>query len=684
MKFPLSMLRDFVETRLDAERIGDLLTMAGFELEGIEKFGEEDVLDIKVVSNRGDGLSVFGLSREILAKDLGSKPTDLYRRAQLRFVDVAVSESIHIPESTASIESESCRRFSVRKFEGVDASSSSPAWMQARLEACGMRPISLLVDLTNYVMLELGQPLHAFDFDLLADRRIRVRHALPGEKLTTLNGIEHELDGQMMICDGNKVIGVPGVMGGLETEVTDSTSNVLLESANFVNNTVRKTRKQLGLNTEASYRFERSVDPEGVVAATQRFTELLLQSDPKVRVSNVIDLYPGKSHFASVRVRPARASMLLGMSISLDEARNYLERLGMDVKVDGEDLIVAPPSWRPDIVREEDLVEEFGRVHGYEKIPEAWPSGSTPLGGPQGKELIKDRLRESLLRSGFSQMISHSLRSEHRLDEPCERVAPRNPASPDHNILRSSLMPGLAEAARRNGSKNLHIFEMGKVFFNWQGEYGETTYVALLSQGHLFPPNRQNEVVPTADFFTVKATLVDLFTGLGIQDQLSFEPLEDADDRFHPTRTARIMTASREFVGTIGQIHPSVASEVGLESDTVLAELAWDYLIVECKPELGIRSISRNPASRRDIAILISKQVPYSQIETAISKVGGEVLEKQWLFDVFEGKGVPEGSHSLGIGMQFRKMGANFTDEEANQVRDEIVAELGTLGATLR
>jgi phenylalanyl-tRNA synthetase beta chain len=684
MKFPLSMLRDFVDTQLNAEQIGDLLTMAGFELEGIEQFGEEAVLDIKVVSNRGDGLSVFGLSREILAKDLEAKPTELYNRAKDRFSDVQVTEYIDIPPTTASIESEFCRRFSVRKFEGVNAASSSPDWMQSRLEACGMRPISLLVDLTNYVMLELGQPLHAFDFDLLAESRIRVRHATPGEKLTTLNGIEHDLDGQMMICDGVKPVGVPGVMGGLETEVADATTNVLLESANFVNNTVRKTRKQLGLNTEASYRFERSVDPDGVVAATQRFTELLLLSDPAVKISNVIDHYPGKSSFAPVRVRPSRASMLLGMEITPEQAQNYLERLGMDVKPEGDDLIVAPPSWRPDIVREEDLIEELGRVHGYEKIPEAMPSGSTPLGGPQGRELIKDRLRESLLRSGFSQMISHSLRSEHPLDEPCERVAPRNPASPEHNILRSSLLPGLAEAARRNGSKNLHIFEMGKAFYNWQGEYGETTYVALLSQGNLLPPNRQNELVPTADFFTLKSTLEDLFITLGIQNQLTFETLEDTDDRFHPTRTARIMTNSREFVGTIGQIHPGIANEIGLESDTIIAELAWDYLIDECKPELGIKSISRNPASRRDIAILIHKSIPYAQIEAAISKAGGEVLEKHWLFDVFEGKGVPEGSHSLGIGMQFRKMGANFTDEEANQVRDAIVAELGTLGAILR
>ena len=684
MKFPLSMLRDYVETHLDAEQVGDLLTMAGFELEGIEQVDGEDVLDIKVVSNRGDGLSVFGLSREILAKDLESKPTELYQRASHRFESTTVFESLVIEDTIATIASEFCRRFSVRKFEGVDASASAPEWIQVRLESCGMRPISLLVDLTNYVMLELGQPLHAFDFDKLAGGKLIVRHAREGEKLTTLNEVEHELSGQMMICDGASAVGVPGIMGGLATEVTGTTTSVLLESANFVNNNVRKTRKQLGLNTEASYRFERSVDPDGVTAATRRFTELLLSVQPNVKVSNIVDLYPGKSSFPSVRVRPVKASTLLGMEITLAEAKNYLERLGMDVRESEGDLLVVPPSWRPDIVREEDLIEELGRVHGYERIPEALPSGSTPLGGPQGTELMKDKLRDSLLRSGYMQMISHSLRSEHVLDEPCERVEPRNPASPDHNILRSSLLPGLAEAARRNGSKHLHIFEMGKVFYRWQGEYDETTYVALLSQGHLIPQNRQNEAVPSADFFTLKATLQDAFLSLGIKKDVTWVAMDEIDSRFHPSRAAKLVSASGEQVGIVGQIHPQVAVEIGLEPDTVMAEVAWDKLVSVSHPELRIKGISRNPAARRDIAILVSKAVSYEQIESVIADTAGELLEKQWLFDVFEGKGVPEGSHSLGIGMQFRKMGSNFTDVEANQVRDEIVEALGKIGASLR
>lgn len=677
------MLRDFVDTKLNAHEIGDLLTMAGFELEGIEEVGDETVLDIKVMSNRGDGLSVFGLAREVLAKDLASVPTDLYKRAAARFSDLPTDGQFEI-SGLGVIESESCRRFAVRGFENVDGSVKAPDWIQQRLEASGVRSISLVVDLTNYVMLELGQPLHAFDRAKLSGGKLVVRHARDGEKLTTLNGIEHELSGQMMICDGEKPVGVPGVMGGLDTEVTEPTTSLLLESANFVNTVVRKTRKQLGLATEASYRFERSVDPDGVVAASLRFTELLLQSSPEVQVSNIIDLYPGKQSFAPVTLRVDRACMLLGLEFSIEEAQTYLERLGMSVERIGDTLRVEPPAWRPDIVREEDLVEELGRVHGYDRIPEWNPAGESVVGGSHGKELLKDKLREALYRLGLIQIVSHSLRSEHPLDEPCERVGPRNPGSPETSLLRSSLLPGLAEAFRRNGSRDLGLFEMGKVFYNWKGEYGESLYVAWMMHGALVPVHRQNEKVPQVDFFALKSVLDQVCATLGISGQLTLEPIpDDYDGRFHPTRAATLKLNGSD-VGTLGQVHPNIAKQSGLEPETYMCELAWDWIADSVEPGLSVRNISRNPAVRRDIAILIDKSVSFANLQDKIKSAAGDLLEKHWLFDVFEGTGIPEGKHSLGIGFQLRKQGENFTDEEANQVRDRIVAELESLGATLR
>jgi phenylalanyl-tRNA synthetase beta chain len=681
MKFPYSMLRDFVDTRLSAEEVGDLLTMAGFELEGIEGIDGESVLDIKVVSNRGDGLSVFGLAREVLAKDAEARPTDLYRRAAGRFSDTeAAGEAPSIEPGIATIESAECNRFACRAFDGVVSSDHSPDWMQRRLNQAGMRPISLLVDLTNYVMLELGQPLHAFDRDKLSGGRIVVRHAMAGEKLVTLNGVEHELSGQMMICDGERPVGVPGVMGGLETEVTDATTHVLLESANFKNTAVRKTRKQLGLATEASYRFERSVDPDGVVAAIRRFTELLQAAAPGVKVSNIVDHYPAEPRPVPVQVRISRVNRLLGMPITLGEAEEYLSRLGMDVSSEGDQLTVVPPSWRPDIVREDDLIEEIGRVHGYERIPELLPQGTTTQGGAQGFEFWQDAAIKAAIRAGFVQAISHSLRDLHPLDDPrIDRIGPRNPSSPEMAWLRNSILPSLADAARRNGAKDLHLFEVGRVFGRDASGTVERVRLGMLSVGLVRGSEWTAKDPSVESFFTLKGALQEIGDTIGLTPQW----VPSADPRLHPTRQAEIVLDG-EGCGVLGQIHPDVAESSALPAETVLAELDLPAAFGHRRDTPNLTSVSRYPSVRRDISVQIQKSVDFADIERAVAKGVGDVLERQWLFDVYEGKGIPEGAHSLAIAIQLRKPDGTFTDEEANQVRERAVEALVSLGAIRR
>ena len=680
MKFPISMLRDFVQTQLDAEQLGDLLTMAGFELEGIEEVDGDSVLDIKVMSNRGDGLSVFGLAREVLAKDVASKATDLYKGAAGFFEGVVGSPGFAIPDSSAAIESEECLRFACRAFDKVDATGHSPEWMQKRLAQAGMRPISILVDLTNYVMLELGQPLHAFDREKLADQRIVVRHAKPGEKLTTLNGLEHELDGQMMICDALKPVGIPGVMGGLETEVTDGTTKLLLESANFRNTTVRKTRKQLGLNTEASYRFERSVDPNGVVRAIERFTQLLLESQAHVSYSNVVDHYPGCNERDPVSLRLERANRLLGMTIGADDAEGYLRNLGFDLSVshDPETTFrVVPPSWRPDIVREIDLVEELGRVHGYERIPSELPIGQTPVGGTKGHLYRIDLIREAMVRAGFIQVVSHSLRDLHSLDASGERVGPKNPGSPEMAWLRNSNLPCLAEAAVRNGAKDVHLFEIGKVFTP-ESEYRS---LGVLSTGSLQPSHWRKSETVAADYFSLKGAIESAFQSVEVP--LEFHSMASVDSRLHPTRCAEIRLGG-QCLGWLAQIHPNAAEAACLAEETILAEINLDALEAGALQEIAYKPISRNPSVRRDISIEISKSTAFDSVERALRQACGDVLERHWLFDVYEGKGIGEGNHSLSVALQLRKHGGNFTDEEANQVREKAVAALVALGAKPR
>jgi phenylalanyl-tRNA synthetase beta chain len=668
------MLRDFVTVDETPEAIGDLLTMAGFELEGIEIVEGDAVLDIKVCSNRGDGLSVLGLAREVLAKRPDAKPTELYNRAVNRFPvnEPSGKSGLSVP---INVQTPNCSIFAYRGFINIP-NGSSPEWMVKRLRQAGQRPISLFVDLTNYVMLELGQPLHAYDLAKLSGPEIIVRQAKDGERLKTLNGDEHTLQpNHMVIADQDRAIGLAGIMGGEETEVDENTQTVLLEAAHFNNLSVRKTRKQLGLNTDASYRFERSVDPEGVVAALNRVRDLLAE------MGHADGCLPGISDFITeikppnaLRLRLDRANRLLGLQITPEEAERYLAALGFTLHEAEDGWLVTVPSWRADIEREEDLVEELGRVHGYEKIPAWSPEGKTPPGGVSGRFLTEEVLIDGALKLGFDQVMSHSIQGpESPLDAPTQKIRLRG-VPEEIGYLRNSLLPGLAEAMRRNGGFNQQLFELGPIFT----ESSETKKaLALLIQGVVFPPDRQTEVVPTSDFFALKGAVEALANLIGEEANLN----QNAEDpRLHPTRSAKIQ--GHTWQGVLGQLHPDVAKSAGLDAQTFFAELSLNHVSSEPRPHF--HPVSRTPSIRRDIAFLIDKSVPYAQIEAAVKRALGATLESVWLFDVYEGKGVPEGAHSLALALTLRKPDATFTDEEANQEREKVVSALAPLGAQPR
>ncbi len=674
------MLLDFVKTDLNAEQAGDLLTMAGFELEGIDVVNGESVLDIKVMSNRGDGLSVFGLAREVLAKDQSAKPTELYEAAHNRFAD-NLTPNTQDP-TLVSIKTTDCIRYACRAFTDLKK-STAPSWITERLEKAGMRSISLLVDLTNYVMLELGQPLHAFDFDKLRGGKIVVRKAREGEKLVTLDEQERELKPfMMMICDAERPVAVAGVMGGLESEVSSATKTMLLESAHFLSTSVRKTRRALGMSTEASYRFERSVDPEGVLSAIRRFTDLFVQCGGGTPADEITDVYPNPETRTPVKLRLARSEKLLGMPISRKEATHYLQNLGFALKETADGFDATPPTWRPDVVREEDVIEELGRIHGYDRIPTTLPHGSTTQGGTQGYEAWEDKVRNLVLRLGLNQTISHTLRDTSPLDDPrLERIGPRGMSDPEMMWLRSSTLSSLADAARRNGAKDVHLFELGQVFGATDGKIIERTKLGILTQGSVVSQWWNSKTPPTNSFFTLKGALQELL-GRTVKS-FDFRAPKEIDSRLHPTRQAEINTPIGP-IGNLGQIDPDVATACGLPADTILAELDLNAAYESAKDEVRVRQISRNPAVRPDIAFLIKKSVPFETISSAIVGAAGDLLEDHWLFDIYEGKGVPEGEHSLAIALQLRKIGANLTDDEATQVREKVVVALAKLGATPR
>lgn len=672
------MLRDYVDTPLSVEEIGDLLTMTGFEIEGIAVVEGENVLDVNIMANRGDGPSVIGVARELLAKDASAKPKALYERAQVRFEagDQMADEASKL--TSVEIETDRCNRYGCRVFEDVK-NSPTPGWIQDRLRQIGQRPISLLVDLTNYVMFETGQPLHAFDLDKLEGKRIVVRQADAKEKtFTTLDEEKRTITTKdMMICDASCPVAIAGVMGGMESEVGDTTKTMLLESASFDHKSVRNTRTRLGISSEASYRFERYVDPEQVVAALNRFTELYEEATGDWSVRGIIDVYPRPPKPEPIIVRMSRVAKVLGMDVAQDEATGYLKKLGFEVEQSDSSLVCTAPTWRIDILREDDLVEEIGRIHGYEKIPEILPKGETTRGGVFGADAKIDRVREELLRCGLTQTISHSLRNVHPLDAPGERLKVRNPHSPEIAFLRNSNLPSVADAANKNGNQNLHLFEIGKVFSPDREHFD----LAILSTGGDPHEDWQKEQSPTADFYSMKGVVERVCASIDATAEITAP--EQPDLRMHPTRQA-VLTVDGERVGVFGQIHPTVAEQTDLPKETVIAEIDLSTLSERNATERHLKRVSRNPATRRDIAVVVEKSVSFADLEIAVGEACGEVLEKQWLFDVYEGKGIPEGSHSLAIALQLRKQGENFTDEEANQVRDAAVQALEALGAKLR
>ena len=671
MRLPVEWIREYAPVEASTAEIAGALTMAGLEVEETARSEAGDVLDIKVTPNRGDCLSVVGVARELAAA----------KRIAMREPPQPVSRGAGPEPVSVRIENpEGCPRYSARLIRKV-RSVPSPAWLQERLTAAGMRPIGGIVDVTNYVMLELGQPLHAFDFDTLRGPEIVVRNARDGERLTTLDGVEREVTPRMlMICDAERPVAVAGVMGGAQTEIGGSTQNVLLESAHFNPLSVRGTSKALGLRTEASYRFERFVDPEIVVAAADRACTLIRELGMGEPVEGVADVYPYPRGRRNVSLRIERASRLLGFDVSEADVRSSLESLGFLLQDAGRGrFTVSVPSRRPDIVREEDLVEEVGRVVGYEGIPEKLPAGASTQGGDSAGARFAEQVREALAGAGLQEIISHSLLApdpfeDARIDG--ERVNIRSALSAELSGLRRSLLPGLIDALERNarrGQAPLAFFEIGRVFRMDGGEVTEFPSVALALSGPLEPPSWARGR-HSADFFLVRGMLERMAASLRLPD---FRFDAGNDPRLHPGRSAAIHVNSRR-IGTIGELHPSLAADLTARERVVIAELALDPLIRAAADAPGFQLLSPYPSITRDIAPRVPMPTPYAEVERAVVSAEAASLERIALTDVFSGPPLPEGVKSLTLSLTFRSTERTLTDEEINAALDRIRESLET------
>jgi phenylalanyl-tRNA synthetase beta chain len=710
MRVPLEWLKQFVDVQATATEVGARLTMGGLEVEGIETEQTEErplvpVLDVYVTPNRGDCLSLLGVGREVSA--LYGLPL------RMPAIPAAPAQG---DASLVTIEApDLCPRYAARIVRNVKL-GPSPAWMQARLFSAGMRPISNVVDVTNYIMLELGQPLHAFDLERLEEGRIVVRHALPGENITTLDGVERALSPEMLvIADAVKPVAVAGVMGGATSEVSDTTTHILIESAHFNPLSVRRTSRGLALRTEASYRFERVVDLAGVARAVDRACQLLAEMGAGEIDPAIVDVYPSPVPLRYVTLRPARASELLGMDMTTATAADCLRRLEFGVKPQGDDaLLITVPSFRADIALEEDLVEEVGRIYGYENIPETLPVGSVTGGGDSAEGRLIRHIKGLLASCGLQEVVTHSLTAPSFFDAPDDaerRVPVRNALSSEVSGLRRSLIPTLLDVAQNNtarGQNGIALFEVGRV---WQQEETldgvearEYVAVAGLLTGPLTPGDWQSAgraavadygvargvverllaglQIPAAEFLLPSALTTDEISGEIAAESINVKTGVAADliPQFHPGRTAFIrLTPDYPADGVVGEVHPKLAAELALRDRIYVFEVGLEALRAAMPAEEPqFRSLARFPAVSRDLAPRVSLERPYSDVRRAIEALRLPLLAEFRLTDVFTGPPLPEGVKSLTLAFTFRSDAGTLTESEVNEALKTIRTVLAT------
>jgi phenylalanyl-tRNA synthetase beta chain len=602
--------------------------------------------------------------------------------------ETSVNEASDPASDAATVEvldMEKCPRYLTRVIRDATV-GASPVSAQARLTASGMRPVSNVVDATNYAMLEMGHPMHPFDLSVLDGRGVIVRRAEDGERLTTLDEVERVLtDDDLVIADGSRAVGIAGVIGSASAEVSRSTREVLLESAYFERKGITRTSRRLGLQTEASTRFSRGADPEILGPAADRAARLVVEWSGGEVLAGAIDVgrVPERRRLV---VRPARASLVLGSEVSASDVADALGRLDIQSeKADGE-VRVEVPSFRPDLELEIDLIEEIVRVQGYDTLGSTLP-GIKQAGGVVPTYALRRRVREALVRAGLREALSLSFASPADLELMGHRQAVRlaNPPSAADPFLRTSLVPNLMKALSRNfyrGVRGAALFEVGHVFgsgADGAASVDEREVVACALAGSagegVHVPRRE------LDFFDAKGALESLMEGLGITEWGIGEP---AGPPFHPARSAGVLVGGRS-AGVLGEIHPRVAERLDLIGRVAAFELEVGVLAPLAGRGQAFRDIPRFPPLRRDLAFLVDERVPAGAIGDAIRQAGGALVDTVVLFDVFRGGSIPDGKKSLAFSVDFRAPDRTLTDEEAEQAVAAIVARLAEdFGAELR
>lgn len=650
---------------------------------------EDTVLEVNVTPNRSDCLCMIGMAREVAA----------ITGREMKLPSVKIEESsedINTLTSVKIIDADACPRYTARMIKNIEV-RPSPVWMKSRLEAAGLRSINNIVDVTNFVMLEMGQPLHAFDFRFLEEGRIVVRKSRENEEFISLDEKQRILPSEtLLICDGIKPVAIGGIMGGLNSEVKEDTQIIFLESAYFNPSSIRRSARKLGMPTDAAFRFERGIDPEGVVKALNRAAQLIADLSGGSVCRNYIDEYPQKIPSAqNIPLRLERVNQIIGTEINATDVVKILNAIGMDVHDQGKGTyLVTPPTCRVDISREIDLIEEVIRLYGYDQVPVTLPDVSVSEQESIPRLDLEERIRPLMTGSGFTEVVNFSfgtplaadMLSLRNDDERKNIVRIKNPLGEELSAMRTTVVFGLLDTAKRNannGSFDLRLFEIGRTFIARQdGELPEERNIlAGLMTGKLADDFWY--AANNADFYHLKGCLENIFHDLKI-DQYRFVSATD-EPFLHPGKACKIILNEKQL-GWAGEVHPDIKEKFDFKNNAYIFEINLDIL---SEPYITSRmfyqELSKFPAVMRDAAFVIPESLEADKMIRTVLEQKEDLLENVSIFDVYKGKGLPEGTKSLGLRFSYRAADRTLTDAEASAIHEKIMQKTVNLtGAKIR
>lgn len=627
---------------------------------------DEDVVEFEITSNRPDCFSITGLAREAAATF--KKPFNM-PKIEVTEADKTMDNMIDIQIKNHDI----CPRYSCRIIENVKI-EPSPQWLRHRLTSAGIRPINNIVDITNYVMLELGQPMHAYNYDKIDGKKLIVRNAQKGEKLVTLDGVEREFDDTVLVIqDENKIIDLAGIMGGENSMITDDTKTILLESANFDGTHIRVTAKKLGLRTDASSKYEKGLDPNLSILALDRACQLITMLNCGTVLKGHLDFYPQKREETKVDYDFNRINKLLGINLTSEQMVEILNLV--EIKSDGKTATI--PTFRPDLETEADIAEEVARFYGYNNIEATLSTGTPTVGKKTYKQSIIEKISNVMVCCGLNEALTYSFESPKVFDklnipqnsDLRKTVTISNPLGEDFSIMRTSTLNGMLTSISTNynrRNKEAHLFEISKIY--------------LPKQLPLTELPEEKEVVTIAmyggvDFFNAKGVFENVFNELGMTHKVDYSQAESLN-YMHPGRTAIITDNNNEEIGYVGEIHPQIASNYNIETKVYFGVLYLDKLLQLANFDISYKPLPKFPSMQRDIAMLVKDEINVKEIEKIIKEKGGKLLDGVNLFDVYKGEQIEKGYKSVAYSISFRSNEKTLTDEEVNAPMKKILKEL--------